>query len=88
MSPRCFTKLVTRLRREGAEAVRKGRPCGLPLEDCGLLVAAFAPSWRRRTGRLRGTRHIARSVGGRYYAFHALPYRKTFGGPSDVDGAL
>ncbi|MFE0381604.1 transposase family protein [Streptomyces inhibens] len=43
LSPRCFRKLVTALRREGAEAVRRGRPWSLPLEDRFLLVAAY---WR------------------------------------------
>ncbi|AVZ76085.1 IS5/IS1182 family transposase [Streptomyces lunaelactis] len=43
LSPRCFGKLVTVLRREGADAVRKGRPWSLPLEDRALLVAAY---WR------------------------------------------
>ncbi|MFI1184662.1 transposase [Streptomyces sp. NPDC020799] len=43
LSPRCFGKLVTALRREGVDAVRKGRPWGLPLEDRVLLVAAY---WR------------------------------------------
>ncbi|MFH9400765.1 transposase [Streptomyces sp. NPDC017638] len=43
LSPRAFGKLVTMLRREGADAVRKGRPWGLPLEDRTLLVAAY---WR------------------------------------------
>ncbi len=43
LSPRAFGKLVTMLRREGADAVRKGRPWGLPLEDRALLVAAY---WR------------------------------------------
>lgn len=43
LSPHCFTKLVTQLRREGADAVRKGRPWSLPLEDRVLLVAAY---WR------------------------------------------
>jgi hypothetical protein len=43
LSPRAFGKLVTVLRREGADAVRKGRPWGLPLEDRALLVAAY---WR------------------------------------------
>ncbi|AWZ03422.1 MULTISPECIES: transposase [unclassified Streptomyces] len=42
-SPRCFGKLVTVLRREGTDAVRKGRPWSLPLEDRALLVAAY---WR------------------------------------------
>lgn len=43
LSPRQFGKLVTVLRREGADAVRKGRPWSLPLEDRALLVAAY---WR------------------------------------------
>jgi hypothetical protein len=43
LSPRCFGKLVTALRVEGADPVRKGRPWGLPLEDRVLLVGAY---WR------------------------------------------
>ncbi|MGD3109417.1 transposase [Streptomyces sp. YGL11-2] len=43
LSPRCFRKLVTALRREGADAVRRGRPWSLSLEDRVLLVAAY---WR------------------------------------------
>ncbi|WP_073743353.1 IS5/IS1182 family transposase [Streptomyces sp. CB02115] len=43
LSPSVFGKLVTALRREGADAVRKGRPWSLPLEDRVLLVAAY---WR------------------------------------------
>ncbi|MCY0932543.1 transposase [Streptomyces sp. H27-H1] len=43
LSPRLFGKLVTVLRREGADAVRRGRPWSLPLEDRALLVAAY---WR------------------------------------------
>lgn len=44
LSPRCFGKWVTALRREGADPVRKGRPpWGLVLEDRVLLVAAY---WR------------------------------------------
>ncbi|MFF1277007.1 transposase [Streptomyces marokkonensis] len=43
LSPRCFGKLVTDLRRDGADAVRRGRPWSLPLEDRVLLVAAY---WR------------------------------------------
>ncbi|AJT62404.1 Putative transposase for insertion sequence element [Streptomyces lydicus] len=35
--------MVTALRREGADPVRKGRPWSLPLEDRVLLVAAY---WR------------------------------------------
>nr|BFD88363.1 hypothetical protein StreXyl84_77640 [Streptomyces sp. Xyl84] len=43
LSPRQFGKLVTALRREGADLVRRGRPWSLPLEDRVLLVAAY---WR------------------------------------------
>lgn len=43
LSPRVFGKLVTALRREGADPVRKGRPWSLPLEGRVLLVAAY---WR------------------------------------------
>ncbi len=43
LSPRAFGKLVTVLRREGADAVRKGRPWSLRLEDRALQVTAY---WR------------------------------------------
>ncbi|MGW2776498.1 transposase [Streptomyces olivaceoviridis] len=43
LSPRQFNKLITAMRREGADPVRKGRPWPLPLEDRVLLVAAY---WR------------------------------------------
>lgn len=43
LSPRCFGKLVTAIRRESAADGRRGRPWGLPLEDRILLVAAY---WR------------------------------------------
>ncbi|MER5584648.1 transposase [Streptomyces asoensis] len=43
LSPRQFRKLITALRREGADPVRKGRPWGLQFEDRVLLVAAY---WR------------------------------------------
>ncbi|MFF3262012.1 transposase [Streptomyces sp. NPDC002932] len=42
LSPRVFGKLVTALRREGADPVRKGRPWSLLLEDRVLLVAAYS----------------------------------------------
>ncbi|MEU2058010.1 helix-turn-helix domain-containing protein [Streptomyces bungoensis] len=41
MSPRQFAKLITALRREGADPVREGRPWSLQLEDRVLLVAAY-----------------------------------------------
>jgi len=43
LSPRCFGKLVTTLRRDGADTVRRGRPWSLSLEDRVLLVTAY---WR------------------------------------------
>ncbi|WP_406176871.1 transposase [Streptomyces canus] len=43
LSPRLFGKLVTSLRREDADPVRRGRPWSLPLEDRVLLAAAY---WR------------------------------------------
>ncbi|MCD9592384.1 transposase [Streptomyces sp. 8ZJF_21] len=43
LSPRGFSKLVTALRREGADAVRPGRPWSLSLENRVLLVTAY---WR------------------------------------------
>ncbi|MET9253862.1 transposase family protein [Streptomyces sp. NPDC003717] len=43
LSQRSFGKLVTVLRREGADTVGRGRPWSLPLEDRTLLVAAY---WR------------------------------------------
>ncbi|MEW2522318.1 transposase [Actinacidiphila alni] len=43
LRPRDFRKLVTMLRREGADSVRTGRPWGLALEDRVLLVVAY---WR------------------------------------------
>lgn len=43
LSPRQFGKLITALRRQGADPVRTGRPWSLPLEDRVLLVAAY---WR------------------------------------------
>jgi hypothetical protein len=43
LSPRCFSKLVRMLRRDGADAVRRGRPWSLPLEDRVSLVTTY---WR------------------------------------------
>lgn len=43
LSPRCFGKLVTVVRREVGDQTRRGRPWSLPLEDRVLLVAAY---WR------------------------------------------
>ncbi|MFJ8062953.1 transposase [Streptomyces sp. NPDC096142] len=43
LSPQLFRKLITVLRRAGADEVRRGRPWSLPLEDRVLLVAVY---WR------------------------------------------
>ena len=43
LSLRSFGKLVTAVRREAADTVRRGRPWSLPLEDRVLLVTAY---WR------------------------------------------
>ncbi|MFD9136663.1 transposase [Streptomyces bottropensis] len=43
LSSRQFGALLTTLRREGADPVRKGRPWSLPLEDRVLFVATY---WR------------------------------------------
>ncbi|MFD7502399.1 transposase [Streptomyces sp. NPDC059850] len=43
LSSRQFGRLITALRREGADPVRKGRPWSLPLEDRVPLVATY---WR------------------------------------------
>jgi hypothetical protein len=43
LSPRQFGKLITALRREGADPVCKDRPWSLPLHDRVLLVTAY---WR------------------------------------------
>ncbi|MFE3153165.1 transposase [Streptomyces sp. NPDC059218] len=43
LNPRCFDKLVTALRREGADEVQRGRPRGLPLKDRVLPVTTY---WR------------------------------------------
>ncbi|MFE1318391.1 transposase [Kitasatospora phosalacinea] len=43
LSPHDFRRLITMLRRDGADAVRRGRPWSPPLEDRILLVAAY---WR------------------------------------------
>ncbi|MGW0926053.1 transposase [Streptomyces sp. NPDC002755] len=43
LSPRCFGKLLTTLRRAGADLAHRGRPWSLPLENRVLLVTAY---WR------------------------------------------
>lgn len=43
LRPRTFARLITRLRREGADRPLRGRPWGLGFEDRVLLVATY---WR------------------------------------------
>lgn len=43
VSPRCFGKLVTAVRRKQDAAPQRGRPWSLPLENRILLVTAY---WR------------------------------------------
>ncbi|MFB7333806.1 transposase [Streptomyces adustus] len=93
LSPRLFGRLVTVLRREGADAVRRGRPWSLPLEDLALLVAAY---WRtnltmRQLAPLFG---VSKSAAGRIIdhlgPMLALRTRKRFprGTVLIVDGTL
>ncbi len=61
LSPRQLAKLVKVLRRQSTDAVRKGRPWILPLEDRALLVATY---WRtnltmRQLARLFGVSNSA-----------------------------
>jgi hypothetical protein len=71
LSPRDFRKLITSLRREGAERTRPGRPWSLPLEDRVLLVAAY---WRTNLTlrQLAPLFAISKSSAGRIIA-HAAP---------------
>ncbi|MGW2964870.1 transposase [Streptomyces sp. NPDC001220] len=81
LSPRQFRKLITTLRREGADPVRKGRPWGLPFEDRVLLVAAY---WRtnltlRQLAPLFGiSKSAADRIIGHLGALLALRPRKRF----------
>ncbi|MFI0930039.1 transposase [Streptomyces sp. NPDC021012] len=93
LSPRCFGKLLTALRRDGADVIHRGRPWSLPLEDRVLLVTAY---WRtnltlRQLAPLFG---VSKSTAGRVInhlgPLLALQPRKRF--PKDavliVDGTL
>ncbi|KQX26849.1 transposase [Streptomyces sp. Root63] len=92
LSPRCFGRLVTVLRHEGADVVRKGRPWSLPLEDRALLVTAY---WRtnltlRQLAPLFG---VSKSAAGRIIdhlgPMFALQPRKRFAKDTlIVDGTL
>ncbi|MFJ6251727.1 MULTISPECIES: transposase [unclassified Streptomyces] len=93
LSPRAFGKLVTVLRREGADAVRRGRPRGLPLEDRAPLVGAY-----RRTNltvrQLAPPFGVSKSAAGRIIdhlgPMSALRLRRRFAKDTVliVDGAL
>ncbi|WP_037903150.1 IS5/IS1182 family transposase, partial [Streptomyces sp. NRRL S-350] len=93
LSARTFGKLVTVLRREGADAVRRGRPWSLPLEDRALLVAAY---WRtnltmRQLAPLFGvSKSAADRIIGHLGPMFALQPRKRFakGTVLIVDGTL
>ena len=93
LSPRCFTALVTALRREEADRPRRGRPWGLPLEDRVLLVAAY---WRtnltiRQPGPLFGvSKSAADRIIGHLGPLLALRPRRRFGKDTVliVDGTL
>ncbi|WP_406065452.1 transposase [Streptomyces sp. NBC_01077] len=93
LSPRAIGKLVKVLRRAGADAVRKGRPWSLPLEDRALLVVAY---WRtnltmRRLALLFG---VSKSAADRIIdhlgPMFALQSRKRFANDAVliVDGTL
>ncbi|MFC7968295.1 transposase [Streptomyces cinereoruber] len=92
LSPRAFGKLVTVLRRGGADAVRRGRPWSLPLEDRALLVAAY---WRtnltvRQLAPLFGVSKSADRIIDHLGPMLALQPRKRFakGTVLIVDGTL
>ncbi|GAA2937267.1 transposase [Streptomyces mexicanus] len=81
LSPRQFGKLVTALRREGADSACKGRPWSLPLHDRVLLVTAY---WRtnltlRQLGPLFGvSKSAAARIIGHLGPLLALRQRKRF----------
>lgn len=93
LSSRQFGKLVTALRREGADPVRKGRPWSLPLQDRVLLVTAY---WRtnltlRQLAPLFGvTKSAADRIVDQLGPLLALRQRKRFrkGTVLIVDGTL
>ncbi|MER5561177.1 transposase [Streptomyces sp. NPDC002506] len=93
LSPRQLGKLVTALRRAGADAVRRGRPWGLSLENRVLLVAAY---WRtnltmRQLAPLFGvSKSAAERIIGHLGPMLALQPRKRFAKDAVliVDGTL
>lgn len=93
LSPHVFGKLVTILRREGANAVRRGRPWSLPLEDRTMLVGAY---WRTNltTRQLTLLFGVSKPLADRIIDYLgpmlALPPRKRFakGTVLIVDGTL
>ncbi|MFF6960724.1 MULTISPECIES: transposase [unclassified Streptomyces] len=90
---RDFRKLVTLLRREGADRTRRGRPWSLPLEERVLLVTAY---WRtnltlRQLAPLFGiSKSSADRIVGHIGPLLALKQRRRFhaGTVLIVDGAL
>jgi hypothetical protein len=93
LCPRAFGRLISKLRREGADAARPGRPWALPLEDRVLLVAAY---WRtnltlRQLAPLFGiSKSAADRVVGHVAPLLALQQRNRFGKGTVliVDGTL
>ncbi|MFF4693797.1 transposase [Streptomyces sp. NPDC001307] len=93
LSPRQFGKLVTALRREGADSACKGRPWSLPLHDRALLVTAY---WRtnlrlRQLGPLFGaSKSAAARIIGHLGPLLAMRQRKRFRKETGliVDGTL
>jgi hypothetical protein len=82
LSPRLFGKLVTVLRREGADAVGKGRPWSLPLEDRALLVAVY---WRTNlTMRQLAPSRLSRNDHVRLQSVRSVAARSTTGGLQEV----
>ncbi|MFF4017810.1 transposase [Streptomyces sp. NPDC001843] len=81
LSPRQFGKLVTTLRREGADSACKGRPWSLPPHDRVLLVTAY---WRtnltlRKLGPLFGvSKSTAARIIGHLGPLLALRQRRRF----------
>lgn len=91
LSPRTFNKLVTTLRRDGADAPRAGRrPWALSLEDRVLLVAVY---WRtnltlRQLAPLFGvSKSSADRILGRTAPLLALKQRRRFRNNSGSAGS-
>lgn len=81
LSPRCFGRLVTALRREGAEAVRRGRPWGLTLENRVLLVAAYydCRAWEQSGAKAAVGKTMTIADGGYPGTGLVMPHRRRAG---------